>query len=357
MKISEMLAREDFYEINRKTLNAYFGVSDQRKTSLYVYPKLNAIITNSPGKTVREYLLTEFSVRSPWKRIAAAVYVMLCLCSKGALSDRKITVCSEVGNDVLIYPCNKKIRIFDFRDESSSVIIKYGFDDTDLQHEMEFRKRKDNPSFVPRMIECTEYGYKEQIIKGKPLARITCKKAFDTLRNRAYQMFRDFYQKDDEDIDLQEYLQFLRANIVSLSERSAIIKEQVQSISNKLITMSRGNKTVTVGFSHGDLQPGNIWIGSDNNIYIIDWESWGKRSIWYDYTTLFEKLRPGKIEQFLFSSRNETEKALVLLEDIVFQLHELNSLPEGFGVSGIRQYLNSISDWLGKLQDDATQTV
>ena len=58
-----MLLREDFYEINLKTLSEYFKNSDECSL-LYVYPELNAIITAKPSKKVKQYLMNEYSGKS-----------------------------------------------------------------------------------------------------------------------------------------------------------------------------------------------------------------------------------------------------------------------------------------------------
>lgn len=115
MKISEMLKRENFYEINRKTLSSFYADGTET-TKLYIYPKLNAIVSQKPSSNVKGYLLCEYSVRSNiFKKIIVLMYVNLCMLSRGILSDRAIEVRGKINNDILIYPCNKKYRIFDFK--------------------------------------------------------------------------------------------------------------------------------------------------------------------------------------------------------------------------------------------------
>ena len=106
MKITEMLSREDFYSINRETINSFYE-DDGSVTTLYIYPKLNAVVTAFPKAEVIRYLLTEYSVRSQLKRIVAKVYVLLCMKTHGMLASKQVDVHHKVSNNILIYPCNK----------------------------------------------------------------------------------------------------------------------------------------------------------------------------------------------------------------------------------------------------------
>ena len=82
MKITQMIEREDFYTLNEQTLLRYFS-GCTAMTPLYVYPRINAIITAVPSRRVKEYLLCEFDVRANvTKRLAVKGYVQLCLNSR-----------------------------------------------------------------------------------------------------------------------------------------------------------------------------------------------------------------------------------------------------------------------------------
>ena len=348
MKISEMLQREDFYEINRKTLNDYFPKSEKDTTRLYVYPKLNAIVTKRPTPEVLDYLFTEYNVRNKTKRLLAKLYVLLCMVSLGMLSSNKFDINSIIPDSTLIYPCNKKYRIFDFHAGTVSVIIKRGFGTSDLMHEIEFRKRQNNPSFVPQIIFISENGYTEKIIQGIPVARVIEQSDFRRIKDEAYNLFRNYYKQYDREINTSEYITKLNDNIHILSEKKPFNTNLLWKIVSKLIILANTLPEVTIGFSHGDLQAGNIWIGNDGKIYIIDWESWGTRSIWYDYATLYESLRPGDLNKYLYNDSKEAQKALVLMEDLIFQLSEMNSLPEKAGISKFDEYIMKINDWLGR---------
>lgn len=344
MKISQMIQREDFYGINEKTLKRYFEGTDE--TTLYIYPRLNAIVDKNPSKRVVNYLLCEYSVKSGiLKRMTVRFYVKLCLFSKGILADKKICVAMQPNRDVLVYPCNKKYRIFDFQHGTVDVIAKYGFDDSDLQHEIAFRKRADLPEFVPGFVCCNENGYRETIIDGRPLVRIT--EGFEDLRDKAYNLLLGYGESYQKIMAARTYVKSLQTEILVLLQHKADNATPLAGIVQHLITWVTEDNDVTLTFSHGDLQAGNIWVENNTQkIYIIDWESYGIRSVWYDKATLFQGLRPGGLSAYFSAIVPKEERAIVLLEDIVFQLKQLNSLPENFGMKQFRKYCDTIAKWL-----------
>ena len=213
MKISEMLKREDFYTINEETLKEYYANTGNSTTEMYIYPKLNAIVTSHPGEKVKNFLLTEYSAQSPIKNIIARTYVKACLSTKGLLADNEINVKAKIGDETLIYPCNKKYRIFDFENNTVSVIIKKGFKKDDLTHEIEYRKNDDLPSFVPKIIRYDSNGYTEEIIHGKPVARIRDRQKYNELKKHAYTIFREHYNSQDNMVSSFSYIEQLEKKI------------------------------------------------------------------------------------------------------------------------------------------------
>lgn len=346
MKVSQMIEREDFYTINKKTLADYFGENGSENAALYIYPQLNAIVPAAPSKRVTDYLLCEYSVRgSKVKRMVTHAYVLGCMRSFGLLATKRCSVHAKVSPDMLIYPCNKKYRIFHFDRQTVDVISKYGFDDSDLQHEIAFRKQDNLPGFVPKFMAYSTNGYREAIIDGRPLARIS--EDFEALRDQAYEMLVEYCTLQQKKIPASTYVADLQSEIICLLPKKANNAAVVNEIVKSLVELAAVEDDVTLAFSHGDLQAGNIWVeNGTKKIYIIDWESWGTRSVWYDRATLYQGLRPGDIQRYLAVEVPTLERAIVLLEDIIFHLHELNSLPEDFGMEQFRQYCNGVAQWL-----------
>lgn len=343
-----MIDREDFYSINKKTLENFYGNNRSGvKTILYIYPKINAIVTKKPNSAVKKYLLTEFSVRSPIKRILAKLYVRFCLASRGKMADMTVDVYAHIKDSVLIFPCNKKYRIFDFEKNCVTVIPKFGFSDKDLRQEILFRSRRNIPVFVPNISKLLVSGYVEEIIDGIPLARITNSGRFEYYRKNAYEMLYAFALKTFKKIAVKEYLNELILSVKSKlnAKKTDLIK--IESTFMKIADIASTFDSVEIGFSHGDLQPGNIWIENETErIIIIDWESWGYRSIWYDNAVLFDSLRPGGIDDYLKKPIDTFRKAIVLLEDAVFHIDEFNSLPSSVGEKALNDYFDKLDSWL-----------
>lgn len=342
MKISQMLAREDFLNINQRTLDDFFGSSFGKEIKLYIYPRLNAIVTSKPSKRVIDYLLCEYSVRgSAAKRFAARVFVLSCMHSSGVLASKHCTVKANVHSEMLIYPCNKKYRIFDFKENYVDVIAKNGFDKSDLIHEIEFRSREGLPDFVPRIISSDTNGYRETIIDGCPLPRIS--EGFDSYRDIAYEKINQFGKLMQRTISAPDYINSLRLRIGEYMEKKVGGVLCVKKIVDHLSATGADGEDILLTFSHGDLQAGNIWVeNGTKHIYIIDWESWGERSVWYDYATLYQGLRSGDLQYYCAQETSAQERAVVLLEDLVFRLQEVNNLPGDYGVTQFEQYCNGI---------------
>lgn len=348
MKISSMLKREDFYAINQKTLSEYFSSSKCENPTLFVFEKLNAIVTSRPSKQVRNYLLCEYNVTANiFKRYLVKLYVLMCLNSNGLLSDRKINLPNSLTNNMLIYPCNKKYRIFNFEHNTVDVIVKAGFPTYNIEREIEFRTKDNLPSFVPKLMFNSKYRYSERIIDGKPLARVNNN---ENLLKQAMDLLHTYGEKqiisgNDYALNLQKQI-----NALIIGKQFA---SNVQSVFDKLCRQIRSIENLTIGFSHGDFQPGNIWIeNKTGDLFIIDWESWGERSLWYDEEVLFNKLRTTSVTDYMKLSIDFPKKCTVLAEDIIYHLIDLNGLPSGIGDFHFVQYIGEINRWVDAALSD-----
>lgn len=343
MKISEMLHREDFYEINKKTLTGFFGEGLKGET-LFVYPQLNAIITKRPSKEVKSYLYNEYKVRGNFiKALIVKVYVFVCLNSNGLLAQRKINIPNEMTAKKLIYPCNKKYRIFDFENNIVTVIPKCGFPTRDLEREIEFRSNN-QASFIPGLVSFSEKKYSENIIDGLPLARITGD--FENLCEQAVATLEKYAEKTENVIEknAKDYLFELKTRIDNFKnkENKNFDKTALEKVVSELADFVE-DETITLTLSHGDLQPGNVWIDKDEKIFIIDWESWNQRSVWYDRAIMFNNIRSKGLGEYLKSNPKTTKTAIVCLEDIIFRLNELFNLPFDYGEKEFDMYIKSLN--------------
>lgn len=345
MKISYMLKREDFYTINDRTLRAFYE-KEQGQTKLYVYPELNAIVTAHPSRAVKAFLYTEFHVNaSLLKRVAVWLYTRLSLNTYGLLAAKSFVLPAAISSDTLIYPCNKKYRIFTFDSQTVSVTPKDGFPVFDLINEIDFRCEH-TADFIKPIFQRWDYGYTEQIINGYPLARAG--KRTKALTEKAFTLWQSYIAPMIEEVPLMAYAAELEANVMTLCERAVVEKpgfkvQPARDLCHQYVAfLQAAGGIVHVSLSHGDLQPGNIWVekGTDK-IYLIDWESYARRSVWYDQATLFENIRmAGGIEAYV--SCHDVLHMTVALEDLIFRLQELINLPLSYGTSEINDYISSL---------------
>ena len=278
MKITYMRLREDFDSINKQTLNSFYKDSD-KETDLFIYPELNAIIVRNPSKKVKKYLYTEYSVTgSIFKCIAVWCYIRLLLNSFGLMAGSKIRQKGDIGSNTLIYPCNKKYRIFDFESDTVTVVTKSGFPNSAIKQEIDFRN-KHKADFILPLKDFKENQYTEEIISGIPLARI--KKNKDEYIKKANKLWREYCIKYEKEISPNEYLEYMKKSLEDKLEilHGSANEEIMQKLSDiiKAISskISAFDSNITVTLSHGDLQPGNIWVENiTDKIYSFSFFYW-----------------------------------------------------------------------------------
>ena len=331
MKITYMRLREDFDSINKQTLNSFYKDSD-KETDLFIYPELNAIIVRNPSKSVKKFLYTEYSVSgSIFKRIAVWCYIRLLLNSFGLMAESKIRQKGEINSNTLIYPCNKKYRIFDFESNTVTVVTKSGFPNSAIKQEIEFRTNH-KADFILPLKDFKENQYTEKIIDGVPLARI--KKDREKYIESADKLWREYCAQYEKKVSPNKYLEYMEK---SLEDKLGILctntdEETMLKLSNIIGTLSSKisafDSDITLTLSHGDLQPGNIWVENvTDKVYIIDWESALLRSVWYDEVLLYEGLRmPGGLKK-LFELKHSLRKYVLILEELLYRLDDVCCLP------------------------------
>lgn len=347
MKISYMLKREDFYQINQKTLNQYYHDKGKSR-KLYIYPELNAIVTARPSSQVKNYLYTEFKVKGKiLKKLLVFLYARTFINSKGLLSSKSCVIHGDFSDDCLIYPCNKKIRIFDFAQGTVRVVPKHGFPDDDIKREIKFRTSQ-SAAFIPEILSYSENEYCETIIDGYPLAR--AQKEYFELKETAWKIWQEYAAPTVESVFSKDYAVLLHSQFVQQTERAkaklkTINWEALTGLENSVYqSISAEDAVIQIGLSHGDLQPGNIWIENrTQKIFIIDWEAYGTRSIWYDECTLNCKIRmSAKLQEF--ARGKDFKHNIVLYEDLIFRLTELNNMPLNYNSESFNEYIAVVSD-------------
>jgi len=358
MKISDMLKREDFYSINQRTLESYFNGAS-RTVELFVYPRLNVIIEKRPAKPVKKYVYTEYRVKgSAVRRLLVFLYTRLAMNSGGLAAARKFSVvCDGFSGSMMVYPCNKRYRIFDFNAGTVDVIAKDGFPYAPVSRELCFRKEHRLPFVLPILKELGT-GYREKIIDGLPLARLDGAN-YEQKRNEAWELWSEYTGRTLKTEKLGGYADALIERIKTDVRR---LHEEKPGVNVELLLKAAGyrlsrlaqysEELVPVCMSHGDFHPGNIWVeNGTGRIYIIDWESVGNRSVWYDRAAMFGGLRnpggAGRIAkagerqfcQLLGTAVPNWSRHVVIIEELMFRMDELFDFPTEISSDSFNRFL------------------
>ena len=367
MKISEMLVREDFYSILKATLNRNrnllgfldgpIEINERGKDCvLFVNPQLNAIMASHPSREVVNFLRKEYNVKgSLWRRWSVKFYLFFATLFVRFFSETGISILygKDIKN-ILIYPCNKKIRLFDFSKGIVFIVLKENFPDTYIERDIKFREENYN-NFILPILNAQKGSYTERIIQGRSLARINDVFYVEQSKRKALELIMSLTTNNDN-VCVKDYIESLSRECCQLLNRkpSFLNAHVVQHVFECLAEVNAAERCQLV-ISHGDLQLGNIWIDDENGqLIIIDWETVKKRSRFYDYVTLYLNIRQSVdiqniydmilrdegLKSNLCQCSIETVARIVLAEELVYQTEELISFPQDIGINKYTYILN-----------------
>jgi hypothetical protein len=376
MTISDLQRRENFYDINNKTLERYFSEINKlthhvricgyksthsvNKSYFYIYPRINAIVTKDNSGEVRKYIFKEFRNNpSLLKRFAIYFYTRLLLKSRGKFSDKCISIEPKIKdeNSLLIFPGNKKIKIFNFKENYIDNIVKESFNDYCFKRELDFRLNNREYDFILGIERYSNRWYREKIIDGVSLPRISNKNKHKLLKKNVNTLLNLLQKDTKKEIEIGEYIKKL---VYKIKKGSHKLEDKSEKFNferklEKFVTCLVGtivNKKVVIllSLSHGDMQEGNVIIRKmDEKAFIVDWETWSERCIWYDKLMFNYNLRNiykfvSNLKKYLFNHKDiickdrndiftadlEQRKVIVaifILEDLLWQIEESNNFP------------------------------
>jgi len=389
MAISDLQRRENFYEINNITLEKYFSEINQtthcveicensptyliNKSIFFVYPKINAIITKDNSKEVRKYIYKEFS-NNPnlLKRFAIYFYTRLLVKSKGRFSDKCISMEPKIKdeNSLLIFPGNKKIKIFNFKENYIDNIVKESFINYCFNKELDFRLNNRKYDFILGIERYSNRWYREKIIDGVSLPRISNKNRHKLFKENANTLLNLLQKDTEKEIEMGEYINTLVSKIKKGSHKLENKSEKFNFEKNLgkfliYLTSKIINKkdVILLSLSHGDMQEGNVIIRkTDEKIFIVDWETWGERCVWYDKLMFNYNLRNiykfiNNLKNYLFNYKDiicegrdgiftvdlNQRKAIAIifiLEDLLWQIEESNNFPGEIVSYSVKKYFS-----------------
>lgn len=270
---------------------------------------------------------------------------------------------SIFSNFMAIIPANRKVRIYNFREGYVDAIVKDTYTHKFFNNELSFRLNNKYDFVLPIMKHGGSW-YRERILSGQPLARITNDAMYQKCVEETVKYIGIISEKTLEYVDVSDYVNSLYDEILL---KMSIIKDKKEincydtiiEISDKASNIAKLlNMPIPTVQSHGDLQSGNVWVNTKiGKVYIIDWETYGRRSIWYDCATLLlETRRANKLKEMMYNrNKKEVQKAILkndkfkdynmlsvlailTLEDIIFHIDDMLGRP---GVCG-SDFLNNV---------------
>lgn len=369
MTIYEMLFREDIYGILENTLKEYYKkvfneIVDVRversilKNYYVIYPRLGVAMARIPSASVLRDIYMQFNVQGNWMRkLIAWGYITFCVLTLGLLGSRTLYIGSEVYHDRKVYfmPCNRKIRVFNYRKGYVDAILKVGFNDNCFKKELKYRQQPEF-GFIPGLLNYGDRWYRETIIRGSGLVRLP-EPYYSEKVEEIKRLLKPFYESHKYITSAEEYCKKLSHIIESripilVNEKHIDTTDYLLEVVNHCLeVVSNKDENVPMVISHGDLQTGNILIEeTSGKVYIYDWETAGERSVWYDmgrfmlYSQRRDKYahmvnhrdeKPVKAALLTFDENKERNMDVVIatlvLEEIVAFIDEICDLPGQMG--------------------------
>lgn len=368
MDLASMIVREDFFNHFLPTVEQYYkSVYDSpvsfaitksiKDCNMVIKPKLSAVSSVSISKKAREFYYSEWNIRnSIIKNIIAKSYLFIATRTGRYFAQYRFKMSPEPEDikHIIIAPNNRSIRFFNYESDVVGCMIKDGFSSKFFNNQIRFRETYKYDFILP-MIDYGTNWFREPIMHGHPLARITDEKQYVSSKKDSIENMRLLAHDTVEYISSIIYIEGLFNKIMGLLERAVSQKkittlQETKMILNYALQQAKTIKTfIPSVMSHGDLQTGNIWVDQNRKTWIYDWETADRRSAWYDASVLEYSLRRNNGWKELMSIEQpvamnlcnpqmpqETNytamKAIVLMEDLCFYLEDLVELPEQWGV-------------------------
>lgn len=388
MNIDEMRRREAFDRILCETLS--IGWSDLYERRIEVQrsqepskggeeqwleqPLLNSYYTPEAAPPVRRFVRDGFRWTPVRRRVAPQFLLGTVLATPAALrwfgrSGFQAHPGIPDSAHQVVVPGNQRVRIFDFTTGRVRVLLKSGFDVATMQREIALRTSREAGPFAPILRHaCDASWFDEHILDGFPLPR--CPPWFSKVR-AVKEAFRQLHvwqaggtEQSSADTWARQLAEALRTASRQLAEcYSNFDPNPIHGWAELLEDQASSLGTIEVTHSHGDLQPGNIFIERHSrNVHIIDWEHWGNRFALYDRLVYGLKTRAGlgvagRFRGFLAARENEfpldrlpTDSrwrrgalALFLLEDLLWFSREALTGPYLQLPDGLTGYVRELS--------------
>jgi hypothetical protein len=216
---------------------------------------------------------------------------------------------------------NDNIKVFD---TTNKVVAKYFGDKYPkelIKNEVEKITQTLCIKFAPRLISSNidERWYKEQLIEGNELWPKTWLEVTTIYQDYIFDIVIDIIKSNRIiNIDAVDYATKMFKTIVNKAKYSSTVTikdyNYIVQYSNEILSQinSDYSKNIYLSYVHGDFKFSHIIVEDNNEAKVIDWETYGRRSLLFDF---FNPLGPWMIHN-ISTIDNDMKR---IYEDIVNQ--------------------------------------
>jgi hypothetical protein len=363
MRIEALNARENLQEIVEKSLTHALTIREKSPTRVtfdresngqqwWSHDLLSCYINDRPNAAVRKFLADSFRytprrVRAPIQWLLGTLLTTVPGLQISRKKAFRVDPDLQNADSLLIIPGNQRIRLFDFSTQLTRTYLKNGFSNEAILNEIRIRKSGEIGPFINLTDHNQEEGWLEDnLLTGYTLPRYPEHSKVSSFASQAMTSLLKWQGKSRESLSTAKYCETLTANIQRQSDSLQFEPGIPESWITTLTKVARRVQQCALVQSHGDFQPGNIFIETPSlRVVILDWEYCAPRSQYYDllvyglagrfrkglHKRLSRFLRTGEIplphaisNKFVDTLTRNSSVALYLLEEINWLLEAQN---------------------------------
>lgn len=307
VRLTDMQRRERYQEIFFDTLEQALGErfgeafrvespSASGGQLWSVQPILNAYHLSGATPVARNYLRDSFRYAPSLRRALPQFALGTALGTRAGLQAAstpafRVTPAIPNAERQLIMPGNQRIRMFDFAAMRSHVRQKQQFPLASIQNEVSVRKRLP-AGLSPTLLDTApdHRWFDETLLSGFVWVRCPPWYPHRLRHERLWAALSPWYRSTLRYVDRADYVasrcRSIRSDLDALAHRHDEPMPNFAALLGALKTrLCDGAESVAVVQSHGDLQPGNLFVESSGHVSILDWERSQERTLMYDAFT------------------------------------------------------------------------
>ncbi len=223
-------------------------------------------------------------------------------------------------------PSNQRVRVLDFAKGRTQVIAKAGLPSDSIQRELELRSG--NGPWLPAT-RLGERAFEEVLLQGWPLPRKPPWRRAKQSVEAAIDRVEAWQGRDAKPTSAAAWAEELAGRLSAGLPAELATSVPLRDLTSAAATLGE----VEVSSTHGDLQPGNLFVQHDGEVVVIDWERAARRWRPYDRWVWEHSARWGGRPP---DTAVRGESALFWLEELCFFLDEANTFPGDVATSSLK---------------------